>query len=301
MLLGAMATLPSCEALDDAEYPKVLELIAPTSEYLVDEQEGVVEIPVYAKGGYSVKFINNIEGNWATLNASHMTNDGTLILNHKQNDGFRRMAAIRLCLDSGERADTVWVKQNGVVPMIDCGAPFKAIEGSSNESIELAVETNIPLEDFTITYTNSGEEWLSDITLEDGTLSMTPAQNLTDQPRTTIVSFTYIDSWEEKFELRVFVTQANKDDQFGKAVTFEQIREMATAEGVEITEDINLTGWVISDFRSKNMAFNPNTLYSTVDTSVSARTAYMESEDGEYGVRLFFNEAEDNELRPPLS
>ena len=72
---------------------------------------------------------------------------------------------------------------------------------------------------------------------------------------------------------------------------------MATEEGFEVTEDINLSGWVISDFRSKNMAFNPNTNYDKVDTSVSERTAYMESEDGAYGVRLFFNDAEDNELR----
>lgn len=296
LVFGAVA-LPSCEALDDAEYPEVLELIAPTSEYLVDEQEGVVEIPIYAKGGYSVKFLNDIEGNWATLNASHMTNDGNLLVNYKQNDGFRRMAAIRLCLDSGKRADTVWVKQAGVVPMIDCGAPFKAIEGSSQTPIELEVETNIPLDEFTIDYTNDGAQWINDISLEDGLLTMTPAINNTDSPRTTIVSFTYIDGWDEKFELRVFINQADKNDNFGNAVSFEQLREMATEEGREVTEDINISGWIISDFRSKNMAFNPNTLYSTVDTSVSERTAYMESEDGAYGVRLLFNDAEDNELR----
>ena len=297
LLSGAAVTLPSCEALDDAEYPKVLELIAPTSEYTVDEAEGAVEIPIYAKGGYTVKFLNEIEGNWATLNASHMTNDGTLIVNYKQNDGFRRMATIRLCLDSGERADTIWVKQNGVVPMIDCGAPFKAINGSEEEPIELDVNTNIALDEFEIAYTNDGANWISNIELEDGKLSMTPAKNNTDTPRTSIVSFTYIDGWGEKFELRVFITQANRNDEFGKTVSFEQLRQMATEEGFEVTEDINIKGWVVSDFRSKNMAFNPNTLYSTVDTSVSARTAYLESENGEYGVRLFFNDAEDNELR----
>ena len=297
LLSGAAVTLPSCEALDDAEYPKILELIAPTSEFTVDEAEGSVEIPIYAKGGYSVKFLNDIEGNWATLNASHMTNDGTLIVNYKQNDGFRRMATIRLCLDSGERADTIWVKQTGVVPIIDCGAPFKAINGSEQEPIELDVETNIDLDDFEISYTNDGADWITNIELEEGKLSMTPTKNTSDSPRTSIVSFTYIDGWGEKFELRVFITQANRNDEFGKTISFEQLRQMATEEGFEVTEDINVKGWIVSDFRSKNMAFNPNSLYSTVDTSVSARTAYLESENGEYGVRLFFNEAEDNELR----
>ena len=86
MMLGAAVTLPSCEALDDAEYPKVLELIAPTAEFNVDEAEGMVEIPIYAKGGYSVKFLNKIEGNWATLSSSHMNNDGTLVVDYKQKD-----------------------------------------------------------------------------------------------------------------------------------------------------------------------------------------------------------------------
>ena len=297
LLFGATIALPSCELLDDAEYPEVLELIAPTSEYLVDESEGSVEIPIYAQGGYSVKFLNKIEGNWATLNASHMNGDNKLIVNYKQNDGFRRMAAIRLCLDSEKRADTVWVRQTGIVPMLDCAAPFKAVLGSTDEPIELAVDTNIDFADFDVTYTNNGDKWIKDINIEDGILTMTPQINTTDAARTSIVAFTFIDGWGEKFELRVFVNQANKDDEFGQAVTFEQVREMATEEGTLITEDINITGWIISDFRSKNMAFNPNTDYSTVDTSVSARTAYMESEDGAYGIRLFFNDAEDNELR----
>ncbi len=297
LLAGAAVTLPSCEALDDAEYPKILELIAPTSEFNVDEAEGAVEIPIYAKGGYSVKFMNNIEGNWATLNHNHMNNDGTLVVSYKQNDGFRRMAAIRLCLDSGERADTVWVKQAGVVPVIDCGAPFKAIEGSSVEPIQLDVDTNIPFDEFEIAYTNDGANWISDISIEEGVLTMTPAANNSELPRNSIVSFTYIDGWGEKFELRVFITQANCNDEFGAAATFEGVREMATEDGFEVTDDINLTGWVVSDFRSKNMAFNPNTNYDKVDTSVSARTAYLESEDGAYGIRLVFDNVEDNELR----
>lgn len=296
LLFGAAVTLPSCE-IDDAEYPEILELIAPTSEYLVDESEGSVEIPIYAKGGYSVKFLNKIEGNWASLSATHMNNDGKLVVKYKQNDGFRRMAAIRLCLDSEKRADTVWVRQLGEVPMIDCGAPFTAVNGTTMEPIEFDVETNLLLEDLTIDYTNDGKEWIKDISLEEGVLAMTPAPNDSDNPRTTIVSFSHIDGWGEKIELRVFVTQANKNNEFGQAVSFEQVREMATEEGFEVTEDINLSGWVISDFRSKNMAFNPNTNYDKVDTSVSERTAYMESEDGAYGIRLFFNDAEDNELR----
>ena len=295
-LVAATATT-SCEFLDDAEYPQILELIAPTSEYNVSDQEGVVEIPIYAKGGYSISPIGSTDGNWYTLSARHMTNDGTLKVEYRQNDGFRRMVALRLCLDSGLRADTVHVKQAGIVPMVECSAPFKAIEGTSEEVIQLPVETNIPFEDFTISYTNGGEQWLGDITLEDGTLSIWPKINDTPSPRSSIVSLAYIDSWGEQFQLRVFVTQSDKENNFGRIVSFEDVRGMASESGTVVEEDINIKGWIVSDFRSKNMALNPNTNYDKVDTSVSARTAYIESEDGKYGLRLEFADAADNELR----
>lgn len=295
--LVAATTTTSCDLLDDAEYPQILELIAPTSEYSVTEEEGVVEIPIYAKGGYSIEAINKTDGNWYTLSARHMTDDGILKVEYRQNDGFRRMAALRLCLDSGLRADTVYVKQAGIVPIVECGAPFKAIEGTSEEAIQLPVETNIPFEDFAIAYTNDGDKWLGDITLEDGVLSIWPKVNDTTSPRSSIISLSYTDSWGEDFTLRIFVTQSDKDNNFGRVVSFEDVRALATESGAVVEDDINIKGWVVSDYRSKNMALNPNTNYNKVDTSVSDRTAYIESEDGKYGLRLEFENATDNELR----
>ena len=293
----AAMTTTSCELLDDAEYPVINELIAPTSVYEVSEEQGVVEIPIYAKGGYSIEVMDNYGGNWFTLSSRHMTDDGVLKVEYRQNSDFRRMVALRLALDTGARADTVYVKQAGIVPMIECNAPFKAVNGDSEEAITIPVDTNIPFEDFSISYTNGGENWLKDINIEDGALSIVPKVNATEAPRSSIVSLAYVDGWGEELLLRVFITQSDKNNNFGRILSFEEVRGLASEVGTAIDEDINIKGWIVSDFRSKNMALNPNTNYAKVDTSVSDRTAYIESEDGRLGFRLEFENVTDNELR----
>ncbi|MBP3483327.1 MAG: BACON domain-containing protein [Alistipes sp.] len=293
-LAGAMC-LSSCE-IDDAEYPKVIELVSPQNVYEIDENGGTLEIQVYANDGYSIKFANKIEDEWASLDKRHMKGDGTIVLDCKANEGFRRMAVIALRLDSGAKADTVYIKQKGIVPAVECEAPFRAIEGSSQQPAEFGIDTNIPFEDFEISYSNGGEEWLSQPVYNDGVLRVTPQYNNSANPRSSIISMRYVDSWEEEFLLRIFITQADKDDNFGRTLTFSEARAMATEAGAEITDDVNIEGWIISDYRSKNMELNPSVNYDKVDTSVSDRTAYIESADGSCGIRLQFDEASDNVL-----
>lgn len=293
-LLCAFVTT-SCE-LDDAEYPSVIELVAPQSVYEIGESGGQLEIPVYANSGYSVEFINDIDDGWASIDKTHMSGDGKLTMTYGDNGGFRRMAVIRLCLDSGAKADTVYVKQAGIAPYIECNAPFRAIEGSSREPVEFDVETNIPFDQFAVSYSKEGKQWLSTPEYENGVLSVKPDYNNSDTPRSSIITLSYIDSWEEEFDLRIFITQADKNDDFGKNISFADARGMATEEGYAVSEDLTLEGWVISDYRSKNMELNPSINYDEVDTSVSDRTAYIESADGKYGFRLQFENVSDNVL-----
>ena len=295
LLCGAAVASTAC-SIDDAEYPEVIELVSPENVYTVDEEGGTLEIPVYANSGYSIKFKNPAENGWAKLDKTHMTGDGTITLEYAPNDGFRRMAVIGLRLDSGAKSDTVYVKQKGIVPVVECEAPFRAIEGSSRQPAEFGIDTNIPFEDFDISYSNDGEQWLSQPVYEDGVLKITPKYNDAANPRSSIITMRYVDGWEEEFLLRIFITQADKDDNFGRTVSFADARAMATEAGTAVKDDINLEGWIVSDYRSKNMELNPSVNYDKVDTSVSDRTAYIESADGRYGMRLQFDEASDNVL-----
>ena len=111
-----------------------------------------------------------------------------------------------------------------------------------------------------------------------------------------VVNLSYVDGWEETFSANLYITQADKDDEFGREVSFADVRALATAEGTAVDEDILIEGIVVSDFHSKNMEANPSVSYDKVDVTVNDCTAYLESPDGRYGFRLRFDTPEDNVL-----
>lgn len=80
------------------------------------------------------------------------------------------------------------------------------------------------------------------------------------------------------------------------AVSFESLRAVATPDGAQLGDGTFIEGVIISDFRSQNMEQNLNVTADSVDVSINARTAYIQSEDGRYGFRLKFNTPQDNRL-----
>lgn len=75
------------------------------------------------------------------------------------------------------------------------------------------------------------------------------------------------------------------------------VKRIATTEGTVVGKNIMLSGIVVSDCTSANMATNPNIAYNTVDVTVSARTAYIVDEQGRNGICLVFDNIYDNRLR----
>ena len=80
------------------------------------------------------------------------------------------------------------------------------------------------------------------------------------------------------------------------AVSFESLRAVATPDGAQLGEGTFIEGVVISDYRSQNMEQNLNVTPDSVDVTINARTAYIQSEDGRFGFRLKFNTPGDNRL-----
>ena len=89
-----------------------------------------------------------------------------------ENDSFRRMAKLRFVLDGGTRADTVCIKQYGVVPSLECPAPYKAIRGSVETFTQFEIDTNIPLGDFAVAtaYVGPTRDWIRSVQPEQGML-----------------------------------------------------------------------------------------------------------------------------------
>lgn len=78
------------------------------------------------------------------------------------------------------------------------------------------------------------------------------------------------------------------------ALSFEELRQMGGEKPVALTG--TLDGIVVSDYRSDNMEYNPNIDHNIVDVGETLRTAYVESFDGRFGVRIKFSSIYDNRL-----
>lgn len=107
-----------------------------------------------------------------------------------ENDSFRRMAKLRFVLDGGTRADTVCIKQYGVVPSLECPAPYKAIRGSVETFTQFEIDTNIPLGDFAVAtaYVGPTRDWIRSVQPEQGMLVVDTKPNPGDDVCKAVVN-----------------------------------------------------------------------------------------------------------------
>lgn len=145
--LAALAAV-GC-SVDDAETIRVRELTAAEHELFVPASGGTAQLQLYSNGRVRVEALNDI-GGWASVDRSEFDGDRMVSVTFTENDSFRRMAKLRFVLDGGTRADTVCIKQYGVVPSLECPAPYKAIRGSVETFTQFEIDTNIPLGDFAV-------------------------------------------------------------------------------------------------------------------------------------------------------
>ncbi len=76
-----------------------------------------------------------------------------------------------------------------------------------------------------------------------------------------------------------------------------RLKELCMPGKIYIPEnDLFIEGVVISDYRSENVAVNPNLTHSFVDIGVNDRTAYIQESDGSIGIRLLFTSPVHNRL-----
>ena len=165
--LAALAAV-GC-SVDDAETIRVRELTAAEHELFVPASGGTAQIQLYSNGRVRVEALNDI-GGWASVDRSEFDGDRMVSVTFTENDSFRRMAKLRFVLDGGTRADTVCIKQYGVVPSLECPAPYKAIRGSVETFTQFEIDTNIPLGDFAVAtaYVGPTRDWIRSVQPEQG-------------------------------------------------------------------------------------------------------------------------------------
>lgn len=128
-------------------------------------------------------------------------------------------------------------------------------------------------------------------------LFFTPLTNDTGISRSVKVQLSFTDGLDQVASASVDLVQANADI---RRVTFGDVRAMITEAAGEKTIDdpvIVLEGIVISDKDNPNMETNPNTETRKIDFTVNNRTAYIQSADGKYGLRINTVAESDNILK----
>ena len=288
--------IAGCANLDDAAYTTVQELASAQDVFMISaEGQADLKVPVYSNGNVSIELVGNNTG-WMTLDKMSFSGDDTLRVAVSENTGLRRMAKAFLTLDGGEKKDTLYFKQYGLVPHLDCSSPFATVDGRESNTLTYELETNLSPGELTtaVEYVSGPQGWISSVAFsQDGVTVNTKPTGSNGLSRASVL-LKHIDSWEEEFSVTLFATASNKNGEFGTEISWEQARSLA-GTGV-ISDDVYIKGVIISDCKSANMALNPSVSYNNVDITESMKTAYIQKEDGSLGFCLKFDDSKYNVL-----
>jgi hypothetical protein len=282
--------LASCN-IDDGDNPVLSELGAVKNEYTVPATAGELKIPVYSNQSCDINMAEPCQ--WANLMTNNIEGDSTITLDYKENTGFPRKTKVAVVAPKVSRADTVLVKQEGVVPYIKFGETNKVVLGTG-ETVSVKMQTNIPPTNIQvdITYLDGSEGgWLTDYSIADSTFKVTAQANPSDYSiRNAKITLTYVDDWGDVIKSELYILQKTALNKLGAGIGFDEARDLLG----KVTKDVYITGYVVSDMGNPNVADTPNTTTTAIDYEANDKTVYIESLDGKYGFMIKTASVSDN-------
>jgi len=291
------ACISSCEMETVKPYSSS-ELGAPVKEFKVNFEAGEQVFNVYSNGTYTIKLLGKAD--WVEYPAESEFDKGFTV-QYDINTSYPRSATFELCI--GSQKDTVYLRQEGLeVAYLTIPNSGVAAKGSESGSYEAVLSTNVAIDEMSLTtvYEDSEEAgWINDIKINKSgnntTLNFNVKANDSENARKAQICISFVDGWDNIVSATCFVTQMNKDDVVGKQMSFEQVRAIGVVDpGKKITEDIIISGYIVSDKESKNVVENPRKTITYIDYSACEKAAILESEDGKYGFKLQVESAEYN-------
>lgn len=287
--------------IDDATDVPLVKLGAVEKEFVVEADASTFDIDIYTNGAYHIERIN--EADWLSLTCGE-TEDGKAKIKAECtfNEDFKRKAGFVLCSDVDARRDTLYVKQKA---LIDAEISFEnssvIVPGAGGEN-KSAIKTNVPFEDITVDITYANEEvadWIDKIEIIDAetedrelVISTTPNEN-EEAPRSAMVELSFTDGWDETVAVEFNLLQRTSKETLGRNITFEELRNNYVLDK-KIEDYVIIEGIIVSNTENRNAGENTQITTSSIDYTVSQRTAYLESFDGKYGVSIETVTAEDN-------
>lgn len=295
---SALVVAAACSDFQQPHFKDVVELVPETTEVYVQKEGGDVYTKVYSNGSVTARLLGDASS-WAQIFSEEDSNgDFSLAVSMDFNTSYRRRAQVELSLEGGKLLDTINFYQYGIVPELACYESFAAMDGSVAGSVSFPILTNIEKDDLNVSYDYiSGQSgWVSEPSWDQENIVFETAASTSESVSAAVVTISFPDGWGEKLETALRITRSGTNGSFGEITGFADVRAMATEKGYTVEEDVVIEGMIISNCDSPNMELNPSVEYNVVDTEENARTAYVQSLDGNLGFRMKFDRAEDNVL-----
>lgn len=278
------------------------ELGLPEADIIVEKDGGNISISYLSNKAGSVSLVNPEDASWVQLGeTSYGSTDGSIPVNVTSNSGFPRRADVSFKSDS--REEVVSILQKGAVEetFLVTSHAVIATNGTGGR-MTLAAEFAIPVDRIRTEIRFSGsDEWIQDCELTANSLSFKTIDNPDkDYSRRAIIALSFVDGWRETKELTVSVVQPREDNFIGNVLSFEDLHNLASVNGFPIPEGTIIEGYIVSTTEGGNAGDAVVEDYflqkGTIDYTLTERTAYLESPDGQHGFRIICESADDNEF-----
>ena len=308
-LLVASLFFVGCE-IDEADYVPSPELGAyiegdtnNTNTKEVAYDATLIEIGVYASQPYVAKVSKGED--WVRIgqskdDTSHnilsLAGDGKIFAAVDRNNGIRRMALITL--EAENRIDTVFIKQKGRKASTLEVSKRSMLADYQGGQLSTLLKSSIEFDELQIDVYGKDifdkVDWISNITCVNNTLKFDVDPNPdANHLRKATIRFSYTDDWNETIMTEILVTQDKEVSITENVLSFAEMRQKGERD---ITEDVCIEGYIISDLQSGNAAPNSPITTQRIDYTGTQRIVYIESLDGRYGFMVEFKSVEDNIL-----
>lgn len=303
----AFCCIGAVSCFDDALDVTLEELGTQKDIYEIPAEEGQLEIEYYSNLTGDISFTEDVT--WAKLSTNRFNGDGKLLIDYKYNSSFPRLAEIVFTSDDQSRIDTIKIKQNGEkVPTLQLKKNNLVIYNNLENETEqnsILLKTNIGFDQLKIdiNYTGLKDEeepvkWIKGTDYANGIFIIETENNPEESLRNAVITISFKDGWGNIISDKLFLTQATKSNKLGTKEDFEVVRSLASAgEQINISENIYIEGYIISNIDAGNVAENPMTTNTSIDYKRTDKCAYIESIDGNYGFMIEAASVDDNCLK----
>lgn len=287
---------------DDMRLENPVELGAVPEAVLLSKAGGEVLIPFYANVPGTIQLLDDAA--WATLDMTTFSGDGALKVSAPENNGIRRFARILFSASEIDRQDTVVFRQEGILDTLVLGSTSVIVNNNMGDTYIPASMTLAPSSvKATVRYLDTETSpWVKACSVKDNAVVIRAEDNTSATDiRSAVLTLSWTNGWGQKMHRDINLTQATSaasGNHVGIPVSFQDVREMVGEGATVIHENLCLEGYIVSDNASGNVTENPQRTSTSIDYTVTDKSAVFESLDGQYGFLLETISKEDNVFEP---